>query len=237
MDFTPLNVTKRANTGKGAARRMRRTGAVPAVVYGRGVEALPVAVEPRAIQQALAGPMRLNTVLALSVTGDGQTTQLHAVVRSHQYHPVRRTLQHVDFLAIDVTKPIRVSVPLVRSGRSLGEQEGGILTQVFRDVPVDCLPDRIPAQIDVDVHELKLGGHVTVAELVLPEGVKVALAGNQSVFTVTMPKAEKVVAAAEGEGAEGAEGAPAAEGAEGAAAEGAAAPADKKADKKAEKKE
>jgi large subunit ribosomal protein L25 len=237
MEFTTLNVNKRMNTGKGAARRMRRTGFVPAIVYGLGVEALPVSVEPRAVQQALAGPMRLNTVLALRVTGDGATTELHAVVRSHQYHPVRRTLQHVDFLAIDVTKPLRVSVPLVRSGRAIGEQEGGILTQVFRDLPVECLPELIPAQIDVDVRELKVGSHVTVDELSLPEGVKVALAGNQSVFTVTMPKAEKVVeTAAEGEAAEGAEGAPAAEGAEGApAAEGGA--ADKKADKKAEKKE
>ena len=204
MEFTPLNVTTRKNTGKGAARRMRRTGNVPAVVYGQGVEALPVSVEPRAVQLALAGPMRLNTVLALKIGGEGGQgeKEIHAVVRDHQYHPVRRTLQHVDFLAIDVTKPLRVSVPLIRVGRSPGEQAGGVLTQVFRDLPVECLPDRIPAQIEVDVQALELGGHVTVGELKLPDGVKVALAVQQSVFTVTMPKAEKVTTAAEG-GAEG----------------------------------
>ncbi len=212
MEFTPLDVTTRKNTGKGAARRMRRTGSVPAIVYGLGAEAIPVSVEPRAVQLALAGPMRLNTVLALKIGGEGGQGQkeIHAVVRDHQYHPVRRTLQHVDFLAIDVTKPLRVNVPMIRVGRSPGEQNGGVLTQVFRDLPVECLPDRIPAQIEVDVQALELGSHITVGELKLPEGVNVTLAVQQSVFTVTMPKAEKTQAAtaegAEGEAAATAEG-------------------------------
>jgi large subunit ribosomal protein L25 len=215
MEFTPLSINKRKNTGKGAARRMRRGGSVPAVIYGGGVEALSVSVEPRAIQQALAGPMRLNTVLALKIAGDEAAKEIHAIVRDHQYHPVRRTLQHVDFLAIDVTKPLRVHVPLIRTGaRCPGEQEGGVVTQVFRDLPVECLPDRIPVNIELDLQALELGGHVTVGEIKLPEGVKVALAAQQSVFTVAMPKAEKVQAATT-EGAEG-EAAATVEGAEGA---------------------
>jgi large subunit ribosomal protein L25 len=212
MEFTTLNVNKRSNTGKGAARRMRRTGLVPGVVYGQGVETFTVAVEPAAIAKALAGPMRLNTVLKLSVLGEAGPREVVALVRDHQYHPVKRTLQHVDFLAIDIARPIRVSVPVNRTGRSLGEQAGGNLTQVFRGLPVDCLPDRIPAEIVVDVTALELGGHITVKDLPLPEGCVAALPAEQSVFTVTMPKAEKVEEAAP---AEGAEGAAAAEGAEG----------------------
>lgn len=212
MEFITLNVSKRKNTGKGAARRMRRGGNVPAVVYGQGIETFSVSVEPRAIVQALAGPMRLNTVLKLNVQGDGKAQEIVALVRDHQYHPVRRTLQHVDFLAIDVTKPIRVNVPVNRKGRAVGEAAGGNLTQVFRALPVDCIPDRIPAEIEIDVTPLEVGGHITVKDIVLPEGVVAALPGEQSVFTVTMPKAEKVeevVAegeAAEGEAAEGEEG-------------------------------
>jgi len=203
MEFTPLTINKRHNTGKGAARRMRRLGHVPGIVYGHGIESLSVSVEPRAITAALAGVMRLNTVLALRFENDAEGKEIHAIVRDHQYHPVRRTLQHVDFLAIDVTKPLRVEIPLVRTGgRCLGEQAGGIVTQVFRNIPVECLPDRIPSHVDMDLHNLELGHHVTVADIVLPEGVKVALPGAQSVFTVTMPKAEKVVTAAE-EGAAG----------------------------------
>jgi len=214
MEFITLNVSKRKNTGKGAARRMRRTGNVPAVVYGQGVETFSVSVEPRAIVQALAGPMRLNTVLKLVVQGEGKTQEIVALVRDHQYHPVRRTLQHVDFLAIDVNKPIRVNVPVNHVGRALGEQAGGNLTQVFRALPVDCLPDRIPAEIVIDVTALELGGHITVKDIVLPEGTTAALPGEQSVFTVTMPKAEKVEeVVVEGEAAEGEEAA--AEGEEG----------------------
>jgi len=204
MEFTTLNVSKRKNTGKGAARRMRRTGFVPAVVYGLGIETFTVSVEPRAIVLALSGPMRLNTVLKLNVQGEDKPREIVALVRDHQYHPVRRTLQHVDFLAIDVSKPIRVNVPINRTGRAIGEQAGGNLTQVFRALPVDCLPDRIPAEIVIDVSALEVGGHVTVKEIPLPEGAIAALPGDQSVFTVTMPKAEKVEeVVAEGEVAEG----------------------------------
>lgn len=205
MEFVKLNVNKRKNTGKGAARRMRRGGSVPAVVYGQGVETFTVSVEPRAIVQALAGPLRINTVLQLEVQGEGKAQELHVLVRDHQYHPVRRTLQHVDFLAIDVTRPIRVNVPVTRTGRSLGEQAGGNLTQVYRALPIDCLPERIPAEIVHDVSALELGGHITVKDLALPEGAVAALPPEQSVFTVSMPKAEKVEAeaapAAEGEAA------------------------------------
>jgi large subunit ribosomal protein L25 len=216
MEFISLNVNKRKNTGKGAARRMRRTGVVPAIVYGQGIEAFSVSVEPAAIVKALAGPMRLNTVLKLSVLGDAKPQEIIAVVRDHQYHPVRRSLQHVDFLAIDVTKPIRVQVPLLRTGRSVGEAGGGVLTQVFRSLPVDCLPDRIPADIQVDVTALELGHHINVKEIVLPEGVTIGLPAEQSLFTVTTPKAEKVeettATAAEGEAAAGADGEKKAEG-------------------------
>jgi large subunit ribosomal protein L25 len=217
MEFITLNVSKRKNTGKGAARRMRRTGVVPAVVYGKGFETFSVSVEPAAIVRALAGPMRLNTVLRLNVEGDGKTQEITALVRDHQYHPVRRTLTHVDFLAIDVTKPIRVNVPLVRTGRSIGEAGGGLLTQVYRMLPIDCLPDRIPSELQVDVTALELGSHITVKELALPEGVTVALQAEQSLFTVTTPKAEKVEevaaeAAVEGEVAAGEDGEKKAEG-------------------------
>jgi large subunit ribosomal protein L25 len=222
MEFTTLNVSKRKNTGKGAARRMRRSGHVPAVVYGVGVETFSVSVVPREIVAALAGPARLNTVLKLNVQDGAKTQEIVALVRDHQYHPVKRTLQHVDFLAIDVTKPIRVMVPVVRTGRSLGEAAGGALTQIFRHVPVDCLADRIPVEIVHDVTALELGSHISVKDLALPEGATIALPGEQSVFTVTMPKAEKVEeapveAAAEGEGvaAAGEEGEKKAEGADG----------------------
>jgi len=123
---------------------------------------------------------------------------------------VRRTLQHVDFLAIDVTKPIRVHVPVTRTGRSLGEQAGGNLTQVYRALPIDCLPELIPAEIVHDVSALELGGHITVKDLALPDGAVAALPAEQSIFTVTMPKAEKVEAeaapTAEGEAAAAGEG-------------------------------
>lgn len=221
MEFAKLNATTREITGKGPARRMRRDGRVPAVIYGPKIDTLPISVAPRDLTKALSGPLKINTVLQIEIQNAGPKVpkEIHAIVRDHQYHPVQRDLLHVDFLAIDVEQPINIGVPLITRGRSIGEQAGGTLTQHYREIPVECRPADIPASIEVEVSELELNGHVHARDLKMPENVKIALAPEISLITVLAPRAE----VEEEEPKEGEEGA---EAAEGEAAEGAEKPAE-----------
>jgi large subunit ribosomal protein L25 len=250
MEFAKLTATKRKHTGKGQSRRMRRDGRVPAVIYGPGVDTLAISVAPADLTQALSGPLSINTVLKIQIDGVAakDPKEVHAIVRDHQYHPVRRDLLHVDFLVIDPDKPVKIDIPLITKGRSLGEQEGGTLTQHYRMIPVECVPANIPVSIAVEVGELQLNGHVHVRDLVMPQGVTIGLAPEISLITVLAPRAEveeeekpeeeglegeAAEGAEEAEGAEGAEGAPPADGA---TADKPAEPDKKKQDKKKQDK-
>jgi len=219
MEFEKLTATTRQSTGKGAARRMRRDGRLPGVIYGPAFDTLPISVVPRELTKALSGPLKINTVLSIQIEDAGPKTpkEIFAIVRDHQYHPVLRELLHVDFLAIDIDKPIRIDIPLIARGRSLGEQAGGTLTQHYREIPVECNPADIPAFVEIDVSALELNGHIHARDLTLPEKVQISLAPEISLITVLAPRAETE----KEEVAEGAEGAEAAAGeapAEGAAA-------------------
>ncbi|MBW2278304.1 MAG: 50S ribosomal protein L25 [Deltaproteobacteria bacterium] len=221
MEFAKLTATTRQLTGKGPARRMRRDGRVPAVIYGQKFETMPISVIPKDLTNALSGPLKINTVLSIQIEGGDAKTpkEIHAIVRDHQYHPVQRDLLHVDFLAIDVEKPVNVGIPLVTKGRSLGEQEGGTLTVHYREIPVECRPADIPAFLEIEVSELELNGHVHARDREMPENVTIALAPEISLITVLAPRAEVEEEVPE-EGEEGEEGA------EGEAGEGEAKPAD-----------
>jgi large subunit ribosomal protein L25 len=209
MEFINLQMKLRTGTGKGSARRIRRDGLVPAVIYGPGLETIKTCVAPADLTRALANPLHVNTVLAISLdkTGKDVPKEIHAIVRDHQYHPVSRQLLHVDFLAVDVSKPIQIAIPLEARGRSLGEQAGGTLTQLYREVPVECLPKDIPALLEIDVSELEINDHLRVSDLTLPEGVTSTLTPETSVVTVVAPRAEEEKPEEEEEGVEGEEGA------------------------------
>ncbi|MBN2343907.1 MAG: 50S ribosomal protein L25 [Deltaproteobacteria bacterium] len=193
MDFIKLDATVRATKGKGAARRMRTAGFVPAVIYGKSTNNTPISVNPEALVKALAGPLRVNTPLNLSITEvDGKkAADSLAIVKDHQYDPVTRELLHVDFLAITEDKQIRVDVPVEKSGRSVGEQMGGILRMVHRTVPVLCLPKDIPAKIAIDVSALQAGITFHVHEMTLSEGLSIDLPPQEAIITISAVAAEE----------------------------------------------
>lgn len=244
--LVPLVAEKRGSTGKGVNRRLRMKGAVPAVLYGKGLEPQPLAVDPKALKLAVTGPLGFNTLLELSIQENGQTLDKRtALLKDYQIHPIKRSYVHADFVAVDITKQIKVRVPIEVTGRAIGVVDGGILQIIRRDIGIACLPTEIPHSITIDVTPLKIGASIHVGEVVLPAGIKTTDLANNTVATCVAPQVEKVavaeVAAVEGaEGAvpaEGAEGAAPAEGAEGAApAEGAKAAADKPEKKGKDKK-
>jgi large subunit ribosomal protein L25 len=218
MEFVKLAATMRQATGKGPARRMRAEGRVPAVIYGKDMATISIAIDPKEIVQALSGPLRTNTVLTIGLVGDteGMPEEIHAIVRSHQYHPVMRNLIHVDFVRIDEKKLITVEVPIVTIGRSVGELSGGTLTMIYRSLPVECLPSAIPTHLEIEVSHLEIGSMVTVGELDLPEDVTSIIPAGNPLISVIAPKVEEEPEeVTEGEeGAEGAEGEETAEGEE-----------------------
>ncbi len=227
MEFVKIQALPRSERGKSSAARLRREGRIPAVAYGKGRDTVALSISPKELLTALEGPFGLNAVMEIVVD---QAAPFPALVSDYSYHPVTRTLEHVDFLQIDLDKPVDVEVPLIVTGKAAGVVTGGVLRQVYRMLPISCLPRDIPQTIEHDVTALEQGQAAKVAEVKLPAGVTIRLPAEQTIISVVAPEAEPVAEAA----AEGAAAAPA----EGAAApaEGAAAPAEKADDKAKDKK-
>jgi len=185
-NMTVLQAQPRVAAGKTEARRLRKSGLVPAVAYGKGFPSTPIAVPPREIAAVLRSELGKNTVLELSLDGK----KLLAMIRDFTLHPVKRNLEHVDFVEVKLDQPVDVSVPLLTTGKAAGVAKGGILRIVHRLVPVRCLPDRIPAKIETDVTHLELGEHIATQDLKLPEGVTVRLPAEQTLVAVVAPEKE-----------------------------------------------
>jgi large subunit ribosomal protein L25 len=219
MEVGKLEVRIRRDHGKGYAHKLREAGKIPAVCYGGGEGPIALALDPKALKDALDPEKRQNTVITMTLKGDGADRQLTVMLKDYQTDPIKNTVLHADFVRVDLTKEIKVTVPLLLTGKPEGVKIGGILHQVFRMIDVACLPDRIPTKLEADVSALNIGDALKATDVKVGEGVRLMLDPKQSVAVVVAPKEEKAEEAAAAEGAvEGAEGAAAAPGAEGAAA-------------------
>ena len=222
MELRKVTATVRETSGKSAASRLRREGKIPAVAYGKNCPARPLAVLPGDLRGVLASERGRNTVIELDVDGKDKLTVL---LCDYQHHPVSRALLHADFLQIALDQPVDVDVPLEVTGKAAGVVKGGVLRQVFRRLPVRCLPDKIPVKLVHDVTVLELDDHVSVADLALPEGVSARLPPTQTVIAIVTekqapeeeeaPKPGEAAAAGAAAPAAGAAAAPGAEKAEG----------------------
>lgn len=188
----------RTESGKGAARRLRHAGLIPAVAYGKDLPATTLAVAPKDIVSIIKSERGQNTVLEVKVDGG---TDLLVMIKQYTYHPVSRSLEHVDFVQVKLDRPVDVEVPLVTHGKAVGVTLGGLLRQVYRTIPVRCLPDRIPLKVETDVTHLELGDAIATKDLKLPEGVEARLPAEQTLVAVVAPekdRGEEAAAAAPG---------------------------------------
>jgi large subunit ribosomal protein L25 len=181
MELLKVAAKRRADNGKSAATRLRREGSIPAVAYGKGLPTQSLSVGPDSLRQVLASERGRNTVVELEVDGKDKLTVL---LRDFQYHPVSRQLLHADFVQIRLDQPVDVEVPLELTGKAAGLLQGGTLRQVFRKLPIRCLPTLIPVKISHDVTALELDQHVATKDLAMPEGVSVRLPAEQTVAAV-----------------------------------------------------
>lgn len=228
LETRPLTAQVRIGAGKGFARRTRAAGLVPAVVYGPHLERpLNIAVNAKETKAAIQTPKRMNTVLGLTVEGQLITVLL----KEFQLDPVTKDLLHVDFIDVRENEQVKVKIPVILSGKAEGVLNGGILSQIRRELEVWSLPAAIPEKIEVDVTPLKIGGSIHINDVKLPSGVAVKSSVNFTIAVVTAPEVEKVaepVAAAAAPGAAPAAGdakAGDAKAGDGKAADGKAAPA------------
>ena len=219
--ITVLHAKVRNTNGSPAARRVRSDGHLPAVAYGKELPAVPVAVDPKEVHKVLTSDHGKNSVVNLQVEG---RSDILAMVKSFQVHPVSRALEHIDFIEVKLDREVEVDIPLVATGKPVGLLKGGVLRQVYRALPVRCTPDRIPVSFSHDVSGLDLNGHIPVRDVRVPEGVTVRLAPEQTVLALVAPEAE-VEAAPGTPGAAAPAAAAAAKAAPGKAAPAKAAPA------------
>jgi large subunit ribosomal protein L25 len=207
-----LKAAVRTETGKGAMRRLRREGRIPAVVYGRGEETRPLSVDAHDFEMLTKHHSLDTTIIELSIEGAGRKGgRFRTLIAEVQSHPYKPQILHVDFQQIHAGERVTVQVPIRLHGTPAGVRAGGVLQHVLHDVELECAVEEIPESLDVDVSALGIGDSVHVSELAIPENVEILIDAERTVCTVAPPTVlevpEEEEAAAEPElvGAEEAE--------------------------------
>ena len=191
---TVVTAEVRESRGKNEAKRLRVSGRIPAVIYGAFKEPRAVSVNPKDILKILRSKTGHNSIFDLDIENLEKTPVL---VAEEQYHPIKGTLMHIDLKRIDLTRKLRVAVPVHVTGEAKGvKQQGGVLDVVTRTIEIECIPDDIPDQFDVDVTELMIGSNIRVSELPVKEGVRVLTAPEAVIVHVVGIKEEAVAEAA-----------------------------------------
>jgi large subunit ribosomal protein L25 len=192
MDMQELTIKRREGTGKERARRLRRDGVVPAILYG-GAKPEPITVDPKTVLKIIHG--HEGTTQLLTLRFDGESASLLAVIRDMQFDPVSEKLLHLDLQEVSADRAITVRVAVHPVGEAIGVKDTkGILNLVLHELDVSCLPTNIPERIDADVSNLAIGDVLTVADLRAPDGVRILNDPGQAIATVSPPMAEEVAA-------------------------------------------
>jgi large subunit ribosomal protein L25 len=194
-----LEATARDSFGKNEARRTRRDGRVPAVVYGAngeagGHEATAIAVDPRALLKILHSESGANTLISLKLAGG----DARVLIKEYQLDPVTHAVLHADFYRVRMDRTIHVTIPVTVKGEPKGvKQQGGVLEFIRREIEIECLPADIPEHVEVDVSELMLHQGVRVRDIAADAKWKSVSDPDMMLVHVILPKAEEVAATPE----------------------------------------
>ena len=182
MERHSIEAELRTETGKGAARRIRRSGLIPGVVYGRGNEPRSIKLDPLEIKKLLQS----NAIFDLTFVGeDGEESTV--IIKDYQKDVIKQNLLHVDFQFISMDEKITVSVPMHLEGEAVGVRDGGVLQQLLREIDIDVLPSEIPEEITIDISELEVGESLSVADLKLPDTIDLVTDSDEVIVTVVTP--------------------------------------------------
>jgi large subunit ribosomal protein L25 len=200
---TVVEAQPRASRGKNEARRTRRQGLIPAVVYGAFKDPQSVSINPKDIIKIIRSRTGHNSIFDINIDGIERTP---VIVADEQYDPIKGNLLHIDLKRIDLSRKLRVSVPVHVTGEAKGvKQQGGVLDVVTRAIEIECVPADIPDQFSVDVTELTIGTNIRVSDLPVKEGVRILTSPDAVIAHVVgikeevAPEAAAVAAPAEPE--------------------------------------
>jgi len=171
MQQKQMNIELRTKTGTGVSRRLRNADMVPGVVYGRGMDPMPISVKISELKEALSGEGGRNNLITL--VGGGTLDRSMAIIADLQRSAIKRTFEHVDLHCINMNEKLRITVPIILKGTATGVKEGGLLDLAHHELHIECLPGNIPDHIEIDITNLKIAHAIHVNEIILPEGVKV----------------------------------------------------------------
>lgn len=183
-----LSAQTRTQIGGSVSRKLKRQGAVPAVIYGAKSEPQPLQVAARDIQTLLSHAVGENILVDLEIDSDGQKSSRTALIKNVQHATLSGAVVHVDFHAVNMNEKLRTSVPVESAGEPTGVKNfGGLLEQSLRSLEIECLPKDLPELITVDVSGLNVGDSVHVKDIALPEGVVALDDADLTVFLVAEP--------------------------------------------------
>jgi large subunit ribosomal protein L25 len=187
MERITLQVEKRSESGKGSARAMRRAGYIPAVVY-RGGKTTPIKMNLREMVNFINSTMGEQVMVKLAFS-DGKSKLV--LLKEYQVDPVRGELLHTDFYEVSLKEKVKVTVSIVLKGEPVGvKKEGGVIQQVLSEIEIECLPDKIPPHVELDITELNAGDTVHVSNLALAEDVKVLTEPEELIASIVVPTIE-----------------------------------------------
>lgn len=202
MDTIKLSVNEREETGNGPARRLRALGRIPAVTYGKDKGATAISVDLEELKAAAGHGHNAVLELDFGKAAKGKKAARYAVVKQFQFHPVKRTLLHVDFHEVDLAVEIESAVSIEPVGTPVGLVDGGILDWERREVTVRALPQDMPEALELDVSGLAIGHHLTVADVSAPAGVNIIDDPETVLCALVPPRVEQPTAAELAEEAE-----------------------------------
>lgn len=186
-----LKAQARAETGKEAARKLRASGRIPAVMYGKDMEPRGLSLDLQETEYLFHRISVENTILSIDIDGDDEPTRV--LIREIQSYPDKPGLLHVDFLRIQKGVAVEVEIPVILDGVPVGVREsGGVLEQIINEVRVKCIPSKIPETFNLDVTGLGIGDAFHVSDIELEEGVNILVEADRTICSVQVPKVIEV---------------------------------------------
>ena len=205
MDTMQLNSEIRIQTGKGAARKLRTAGKLPAILYGAETEPIMLAMDYRELKKTLRGRSAENIIFDLTIDGEKKSQSKKVMIKEIQRDPVKRDYLHVDLFEISMAKELEVDIPIDLLNTPVGVDQGGILQHIRREVKAACLPEDLVDSIEVDVSGLDIGQSLHIRDISFPPGLRLLDDENLAVVTVVAPTVTAEVEEGEEEEVEKAE--------------------------------
>ncbi len=195
-----LNAQKRTTSGPAAARRSRRAGLIPGVIYGARQDEYPIQVDAKKFGEILRASASENFLVDLKIEGAKEAQKL-ALVQAIQQHPINNQILHIDFNAVREDTEIHANVPILLTGEAPGVKAGGVIEQQHHEIEVHCLPSNLPDSIEVDIGGLELSDTLQIGDLAFPDGVQPTLESDVIVVLISEPRVSAADQAADDEAA------------------------------------